>query len=111
MSVATPSSEWSPSVTRASTGALRAMISWTLLTILSLVQLAPALERDAAIDGRESHRQQVEADHVGQQRLRRRDTDLRPRVQIDRAVGVTCSRARDDVRHRDAERAALLGLV
>ena len=40
MSVATWSSEWSPSVTSARTGALRATISWTLLTILSLVALA-----------------------------------------------------------------------
>ena len=39
-SVATPSREWSPSVTRASTGASRATSSCTLLTILSLVELA-----------------------------------------------------------------------
>src|SRR5260370_397507 len=39
-SVATPSSERSPSVTSASTGALRATISCTLLTIFSLVELA-----------------------------------------------------------------------
>src|SRR5438067_13071789 len=38
-SVATPSRERSPSVTSASTGAFRATISWTLLTILSLVAL------------------------------------------------------------------------
>src|SRR6266852_4515093 len=39
-SVATPSNDLSPLVMSASTGALRATISWTLLTILSLVALA-----------------------------------------------------------------------
>src|SRR5450759_685914 len=37
-----PSSEWSPFVTSASTGALRTAISWTLLTILSLVAICTA---------------------------------------------------------------------
>ncbi len=73
-------------------------------------RLLPAFEGQAAVHVGELEREQVLADHVGDEGLGRGDRDLRARVQVDASVGVSRGRAADHVGDRQGERASLLGL-
>src|SRR3989441_11809089 len=72
-------------------------------------ELTPSLERDATIHCGQTKAEQAEADHVGGQRLRRRNSDLGSSVEVDGAISVARRRAGKHVRDRNRESSALLG--